>query len=196
MKISWLLIPLIFLSPQLVAFSQDSYIKNLKAGPITGPAESKVLGALSNCSNANTMTGDCIIPQLSPLAQNENNALAASILSEYSRALSEGKMNSVAECRTTAHLETDNVLARCVLIMNYYALKEQNKDSGITNYGLCLQGGLSGLAFGGNLSARHLLSQLYLQGGNREASEMWSKSLELEPNKGTLEYQLMRKCYP
>ncbi len=191
MKIKFLLgALLITLSYQVFSFDAGSYIGNLKFSPTPTQGDAQVLGVLDYCSNANNMKPDCVLPQLTAL---QDNPVAKNILSEYARAQSEGKFNQLPECQTQKHQDTNYVLAHCMLVMNLFALKNLNRDAAINKYQTCLQGGLIGLAYDGNMSAQYLLSQIFKGRGIQQSAEVWQNSLEYK--KGTEEDLLMRKCY-
>jgi hypothetical protein len=136
------------------------------------------------------MQADCVIPQLKTLPQNE---LATNIINGYAKTQTEGKFDKLPECQTQKHKDTNDVLGRCWLVMNMSALKDQNKEAAIQKYQTCLQGGLIGLAYDGNMSAQYLLSQIFKSTGVEQSAQVWERSLDFK--KGTEEDLLMRKCY-
>lgn len=154
---------------------------------------STLLGIVDSCGTPTNVDDDCVLKGLERVAIEENNTIASIMLQEYARAIGEGRFSTEPECHVETHLQANRILAHCTLLLNYSALKDQNTDTATAQFNMCLQGGLQGLVFQGNIVAQYMLSQFYIQKGIIEAADTWRRALLLR--KDTPEYALLINCY-
>lgn len=170
-----------------------SYAEKIVSGTVDAGARSTVLGIADACGTPNNVDDDCVIRGLERVVNEESNLIAAAILSEYARAIDEGHFSTQPECHVETHLQANRILAHCTLLLNYAALKEQSPDAAAAQFNMCLQGGLQGLVYQGNIVSQYMLGQFYSQKGISAPAEVWRRALSLRKN--TDEYALLAKCY-
>lgn len=170
-----------------------SYANKIVPETVDAAARTTVLGITDACGTSTNVDDDCVIRGLERVVNEESNLIAAAILSEYARAIDEGHFSSQPECHVETHLQANRILAHCTLLLNYAALKEQSPDAAIAQFNMCLQGGLQGLVYQGNIVSQYMLAQFYTQKGITAPAEVWRRALSLRKN--TDEYRLLEKCY-
>lgn len=183
-----LLLPVTTLATDLLG-----YANNIVPYDLDDASRSTLLGIVDSCGTPTNVDDDCVLKGLERVAQEENNLTAASMLQEYARAINEGNFSTQPECQTQTHLQANRILAHCTLLLNYSAIKEQNTDTASAQFNMCLQGGLQGLVYQGNIVAQYFLSQFYSQKGITEPADVWRRAVLLR--QGTDEYKLLSKCY-
>jgi len=177
----------------LFAFDPLQYTQTLSdAYEADDASRSTLLGIIESCGNASNIDDSCVVDSLNRVAQEENNTTAKSIAASYNQAINAGNFSN-PECQTEDHMQANRILGHCILLMNYYALQNQDKEAAINKYELCLQGGMQGLVYQGNIVAQYILSELYSYKGLSEPAQTWKKGLKLRKN--TPEYALLMKCY-
>lgn len=189
------LLSLFLLSPSS-SFGIDFMSYTQKIIPSTAAdvaTRSTVLGITDACGTPSNVDDDCVIRGLERVVREESNLIAAAILSEYARAVDEGHFSTHPECHVETHLQANRILAHCTLLLNYAALKEQNPDVATAQFNMCLQGGLQGLVYQGNIVSQYMLGQLYAQKGITGPADIWKRALLLRKN--TDEFTLLMKCY-
>lgn len=170
-----------------------SYTQKIILNTTDDAARSTVLGIADSCGTPTNVDDDCVIRGLERVAKEESNLIAGAILSEYARAIDEGRFSTYPECHIETHLQANRILAHCTLLLNYSALKDQNSDAATAQFNMCLQGGLQGLVYQGNIVAQYMLSQFYAQKGISAPADVWKRALLLRKN--TDEFTLLMKCY-
>jgi hypothetical protein len=180
-------------SPALHAINILKYTKNLQTHTADPSSSSTLLGIMESCGNAAHLNDDCVLKGLERVSVEEDNQYARAIAANYEKALEEGNYHTLPECQLETHMQANRILGHCILLMNYYALKHQDKDYAIQKYELCLQGGMQGLVYQGNIVAQYILSNLYDIKGIHHTSEAWKKALK--KRKHTEEYRLLHRCY-
>lgn len=156
-------------------------------------ARATLLGIADACGTPTNVDDDCVLKGLERVSKEEGNANATAMLKEYSSAISEGQFYTQPECQVQTHLQANRILAHCTLLLNYAALKDQNADAATGQFNMCLQGGLQGLVFMGNVVAQFMLAEFYNQRGQTEQADIWKRAIKLR--KDTDEYNLLQKCY-
>jgi hypothetical protein len=182
-----------FAFPTLASVNVFKYTQSLQSHNADLSASSTLLGIIESCGNSTNINDDCVMQALQRVAVEENNSYAKQIASNYMEALDEGNYFTAPECQMESHAQANRILAHCILLMNYYALKDQDKDSAVKQYEMCLQGGMQGLVYQGNIVAQYILGDLYEKKGLSQPAEAWKKTLKLR--KDTEEYQMLMKCY-
>lgn len=182
-----------FADPLFARVDVLKYAQNLQSQDADLSASSTLLGIIESCGNSTNINDDCVIQALQRVAVEENNSYADAIASNYQQALGEGNFFTTPECQIESHMQANRILAHCILLMNYYALKNQDKEAAIKQYEMYLQGGMQGLVYQGNIVAQYILSDLYEKKGLSQPAELWKKALK--QRKDTEEYQLLMRCY-
>lgn len=157
------------------------------------PSKATVLGIVESCGHVANIDDDCVVQGLERVAGEENNQVAEAIAKDYEEALNTGNFDSNPECQVETHLQANRILGHCLLLAHYYALSERDQLTGISQFELCLQGGLQGLADQGNMVALYMLSDVLEQKGIDDAANQWKKTKRLK--KDSDEYLLLTKCY-
>lgn len=188
------LLSLCLLTPSSsLAIDLMSYARKVVLSTTDDAARSTVLGIADACGTPSNVDDDCVIRGLERVVREENNLIAAAILSEYARAIDEGHFSTYPECHNETHLQANRILAHCTLLLNYAALKDQNLDAATGQFNMCLQGGLQGLVYQGNIVSQYMLSQFYAQKGISAPADVWKRALLLRKN--TDEFALLARCY-
>ena len=156
-------------------------------------ARTTVLGIADSCGTPTNVDDDCVIRGLERVATEEGNQIAYNMLGTYSSAINEGNFATQPECHVETHLQANRILAHCTLLLNYTALKELSVDRATAQFNMCLQGGLQGLVFQGNIVAQYMLSQFYTQIGLSSPADVWSRAVLIRRN--TEEFARLMKCY-
>jgi len=170
------------------------YVGLLQTQSADGAERSTVYGIIESCGNATRLNDDCVIQGLNRVAKEENNTLAQSIANVYTSAEKEGNYTSKPECQTDDHFQANRIIGHCWLLLNYYAIQSNNDtDTAGAQYAMCLQGGLQGLVFQGNIAAQYMLAKLYDERGIAGTGEVWTNAIKMR--KGTQAYELLQKCY-
>jgi len=177
-----------------IAFDAIKYTHNLIASQSANePSRATVLGIVASCGEVTNIDDDCVIEGLDRVAGEENNLIAKAISKDYEDALNSGNFETNPECQIETHLQANRIVGHCLLLSHYYALSERSQHSGASQFELCLQGGLQGLADQGNIVAQYMLSGLLAQKGIDDAADQWKKTKRLK--KDSDEYSLLEKCY-
>lgn len=183
----------IFNFPLYAGINVYKYAQSLQSQNADHSASSTLLGIIESCGNSTNINDDCVLQALQRVSVEENNEYAKSIAADYLQALGEGNYFTVPECQTESHAQANRILAHCILLLNYYALKNQDKDAAIKQFEMCLRGGMQGLVYQGNIVAQYILANLYEKKGLSQPAEVWKRALKLK--KDTEQYQLLMKCY-
>ena len=179
----------VLFSNNVIAIDLMSYSRNVPAASAQEPARSTVMGIFDSCGNASNLNDDCIMQGLTRVATEENNTVAKAIADSYDNALTMG--SSEPDCQTETHLQANRIVGHCLLLLNYSTLKNGTPPPG--DYETCLQGGMLGLTYQGNIVAQYFMVQLFEQKGIPDAAQAWKNGLEMR--KDTNEYELLMKCY-
>ena len=181
-------------SCQVLALNLHHYEKHLDSlNDVDGTAHSTILSIIGGCGNSTSLDSDCVLQGLSRVSTEENNSLAKSIATVYEKALGEGNYETLPECQSETNLQVNRNLGHCVFLMYYYALKNEDHPAAAKQYETCLQGGMLGLAYQGNLAAQRILGKIFDERGMEDTATLWLKVFE--QRKGTEEYDLALKCY-
>jgi hypothetical protein len=156
-------------------------------------ASSSILGIVDSCGTPTNVDDDCVLKGLERVASEESNMIAYSILGEYARAINEGKFSTHPECHVETHLQANRILAHCTLLLNYTYLKDQDRDKALAQFNYCLQGGLQGLVYQGNIVAQYMLSQFYGQIGLGAPADVWRRAVMIR--KDTPDFTRLMSCY-
>lgn len=176
------------------AFDAMKYTQNLVASQSANePSRATVLGIVESCGHVANIDDDCLVQGLERVADEESNLIAKAIAKDYETAINTGNFEDNPECQVETHLQANRIIGHCLLLSHYYALSERDHNAGISQFELCLQGGLGGLADQGNLVALYMLSDLLEQKGIDDAANQWKKIKRLR--KDSDEYVLLTKCY-
>ncbi|MGE3319633.1 MAG: hypothetical protein AB7I18_10100 [Candidatus Berkiella sp.] len=177
-----------------LAFDAIKYTHNLVASQSANePSRATVLGIVASCGDVMNIDDDCVIEGLDRVSGEENNLIAKAISKDYEDALNSGNFETNPECQIETHLQANRIVGHCLLLSHYYALSDRDQHSGISQFELCLQGGLQGLADQGNIVAQYMLSGLLAQKGVDDAADQWKKTKRQK--KDSDEYALLAKCY-
>lgn len=180
------------LSEQLFAVDFQKYIDHMQANLADESSRSTLLGIVGSCGNSSNLDDACVVQGLERVATEENNQQAKSILADYAKSLNEGNAN-IPECQTESHMQVNRTMGHCLLLLNYYALENDDKDAATVKYETCLQGGMLGLAYQGNLAAQFLLADIFYERGLSEQGSLWKNSLKTR--RGSEDYEILMKCY-
>jgi hypothetical protein len=183
---------LILISCQLQAIDFQKYAKHNRVQEANETSRRTLLGIIGSCGNATHLDDDCMVQGLERVAQEENNAQAKAISNDYDKALMEGNF-SKPECQTESHLQANRTIGHCILLLNNYMLEDYEKNDAILQYEMCLQGGMMGLAYQGNLAAQYMLSEIYREKNQAEQGAVWTEYLKTKKN--TDEYDILMRCY-
>ncbi|MBS0290638.1 MAG: hypothetical protein JSS07_11470 [Proteobacteria bacterium] len=175
-----------------MAIDFQKYTKNIQVQDASETSRKTLLGIIENCGNSNHLDDDCMIQNLERVAQEENISEARNILKEYEKALAEGNF-SKPECQTEGHLQANRTLGHCILLLNSNMLENYEESDAVLRYEMCLQGGMMGLAYHGNLAAQYMLSKIYHEKSQEEQARIWSSTLKTK--KETDEYHILMSCY-
>ncbi len=179
-------------SCQLLAIDFQKYTKNTQIHNANETSRTTLLGIIGSCGNATHLDDDCMVQGLERVAQEENNAEAKTIAQEYEKAISEGNF-SQPECQTESHMQANRTVGHCILLLNSYILESYEQNDAILQYEMCLQGGMMGLAYQGNLAAQLMLAQIYKEKNQHDQRESWINALKTK--KESDEYDILMKCY-
>lgn len=181
-----------FFSCQLQALNLQKYANSAQSRVADETSRNTLVGIIGNCGSANNIDDSCVIQSLERVATEENNTAAKAILSDYEKALNEGNYDQ-PECQTGSHMQVNRTIGHCLLLLNYYVIENNDNDAATAQYETCLQGGMLGLAYQGNMAAQYLLSDIFAEKNLTAQATLWKKSLETR--KGSEEYELLMKCY-
>ncbi len=177
-----------------IAFDATKYTQNVTVSQSANePSRATIIGIIESCGSVTNIDDDCVIQGLDRVADEENNQVAKAISQDYENALNTGNFEVNPECQVETHLQANRILGHCLLLAHSYALSERDQFLGISQFELCLQGGLQGLADQGNIVALYMLSDLLEQKGIEDAVYQWKKTKRLR--KDSDEYALLTKCY-
>lgn len=187
------LLLLVFFSTSLYArVDVYQYVQSLQNQDVDLAASSNLLNIIDSCGNSANLNDDCVVKGLQQAAEGGDEN-AKRLVQSYIQALGEGNYFNAPECQTDAHQQANRTLAHCVLLMNYNALKNQDKDAAIKQYEMCVQGGMQSLVYQGNIVAQYILGDMYQQKGLSQPAEVWKRGLKLREN--TPEFQSLMRCY-
>ena len=177
-----------------LAFDAAKYTQNVTISQSANePSRATILGIVESCGNVTNIDDDCVTQGLDRVADEENNLVAKAISQDYENALNTGNFEVNPECQVETHLQANRIIGHCLLLAHYYALSERDQLSVISQFEICMQGGLQGLSDQGNIVALYMLSDLLEQKGIEDAADQWKKTKRLR--KDTDEYALLTKCY-
>lgn len=168
------------------------YVQALQNQDLNLSSSSNLLNIIDSCGNSPNLNDDCVVKSLQQAAEGGDEA-AKQLANSYIQALGEGNYFNAPECQTPSHQQANSILAHCILLMNYNALKTQDKEGAIKQYEMCVQGGMQGLVYQGNIVAQYILADMYQQKGLSQPAEVWKRGLQLREN--TPEFQTLMKCY-
>jgi hypothetical protein len=177
-----------------IAFDATKYTHNVTVSQSSNEhSRATILGIVQSCGSVTNIDDDCVIQGLDRVADEESNQVAKAISQDYENALNTGNFEINPECQVETHLQANRIIGHCLLLAHSYALSERDQVSGISQFELCLQGGLQGLADQGNIVALYMLSDVLEQKGIEDAANQWKKTKRLR--KDSDEYNLLTKCY-
>ncbi len=179
-------------SHTLFAIDFQKYTKNVQIEDSSETSRKTLLGIIDSCGNTTRLDDDCMVQSLERVKKEENNHEAQIILNEYQKAISEGNF-SKPECQTESHTQANMTIGHCILLFNSYILENYEKNDAISRYEMCLQGGMMGLAYHGNLAAQFMLSEIYRDKQQEAQGATWAESLKTK--RDTDEYDILMKCY-
>lgn len=189
----WILaITLLFISSLSFAIEFQKYTQTIRKMDLDETERDTLLSIMNACGQAKNLDDDCVIQELDRVATEESNEHAKRILQAYDAAVHEGNSMDL-ECQTDNHTQVNRTLGHCILLLNLYAIEEKQIDNALQQYEVCLQGGMLGLAYQGNLVAQFVLSQLFAEREMSDPATLWKNSLK--HHKDTDEYKLLEKCY-
>ncbi|MBI2791054.1 MAG: hypothetical protein HYX61_03765 [Gammaproteobacteria bacterium] len=180
------------MATQVMAIDFQKYTKNITVQNANETSQKTLLGIVDSCGNIKNLDDDCIIQALDRVAQEENNREAKTITSEYEKAITEGSFSN-PECQTDSHMQANRTIGHCVLLLNCSLLENIDKEDAINQYEMCLQGGMTGLAYQGNLAAQYMLSEILREKNQPDQETFWSNYVKSK--KHTDEYDVLMKCY-
>lgn len=188
------MLSLCFLMPTTsMAINLLQYSKSYIPQDLDDASRSTLLGIADSCGTPTNVDDDCVLKGLERVNNEEGNYTAAIMLREYSQAINEGQFSTQPECQNQTSLQANRILAHCTLLRNYAALKDKDADAATAQFNMCLQGGLQGLVFQGNIVAQYMLAEFYAQRGLDDPAAVWKRALKLR--KESDEYTLLVKCY-
>lgn len=176
-----------------MAINLLQYSKNIIPSDLDASSRATLLGIADACGTPTNVDDDCVLKGLERVNNEEGNITAGMMLKEYSQAINEGQYLTQPECQVQTSLQANRILAHCILLLNYSALKDRDNDTATAQFNMCLQGGLQGLVYQGNIVAQYLLAEFYAQRGLDDPATVWKRALKLR--KDTDEYTLLLKCY-
>jgi hypothetical protein len=179
-------------SPPLFAINFQTYVKSLRLQNANETSRSTLLGIIGSCGSNTHLDDDCLIEGLERVAVEENNREALAIIKDYEKALAEGNFEK-PECQTDSHLQSNRTIGHCVLLLNNYMIENNDKESATAQYELCLQGGMLGLAYAGNISAAFLLSEIFREKNVHDPANHWSNFVRTK--RGSDDYEVLMRCY-
>ncbi len=179
-------------SPLSYAVEFQKYTKDLQIEDSSETSRKTLLGIIDSCGNTTRLDDACMVEGLERVSKEENNIEARFILNQYNKAISEGNFNK-PECQTESHTQANLTIGHCILLFNSYMLENYEKNDAISRYEMCLQGGMMGLAYHGNLAAQYMLSEIYHDKQQDTQGITWTESLKTK--KDTEEYDILMKCY-
>ena len=183
---------LLCLSPLTYAIDFQKYTKDDRICSANETSRKTLLGIIDSCGNTTRLDDDCLVQGLERVAKEENNTEAKLILNEYEKAISEGNFIK-PDCQTENHMQANLTIGHCILLYHSYILENYEKNDAILRYEMCLQGGMMGLAYHGNLAAQYMLSEIYRDKHQLTQEATWAESLKTK--KETDEYDIMMRCY-
>lgn len=180
------------IAPPLLALDLLKYADFAHYEQNNEASRTTLLGIIESCGKSFNLDDDCVIAGFERVEAEENNALAKYITSNYQKALAEGNFNNL-ECQVETHLQANQIIGHCLLLLHYYAIGDQDFDAAMSQYKMCLHGGLQGLVYQGNIVAQFMLGKLMDQSGFPEAAKSWKEAIKLR--KDSDEFLLLKKCY-
>ncbi|MBN9286762.1 MAG: hypothetical protein BGO43_02465 [Gammaproteobacteria bacterium 39-13] len=183
---------LIVFSSHLFAIDYQTYLKNLRSRDDNETSRATLSGIIGSCGNSANLDDDCLIQGLERVTEEENNNEAKLILAEYEKALNSGNFYR-PECQTEGHLQANRTIGHCVLLLNSHMIQNNDKEAANAQFELCLQGGMLGLAYAGNLAAAYMLAEIFREKEVESAATHWSNFIKSK--KGTDDHELLMKCY-
>ncbi len=183
---------LLCVSPAIYAIDFQKYVKDSQICAANETSRKTLLGIIDSCGNTTRLDDDCLIQGLERVTKEENNLEAKIILQAYEKAISEGNFIK-PECQTENHMQANLTIGHCILLYNSYMLENYEKEDAVLRYEMCLQGGMMGLAYHGNLAAQYILSEIYRDKQQLAQEATWAESLKSK--KETDEYDIMMRCY-
>lgn len=186
------LVCLSLMATQAMAIDFQKYTKNITVQHANETSQKTLLGIVDSCGNIKNLDDDCVVQALDRVAQEENNREAKTITSEYEKAITEGSFSN-PECQTDSHMQANRTIGHCVLLLNCSLLENIDKEDAINQYEMCLQGGMTGLAYQGNLAAQYMLSEILREKNQPDQETFWSNYVKSK--KHTDEYDVLMKCY-
>lgn len=190
-----LFIPVLFYSLTSNGFYSLA-TKNAVLGEISTKDRTNILAAIDNCFTDEYLDDVCAKDALQELVDQDSSSFAFKILNDYNLALMQGNVSDRA-CRTEEHLQANQLVGHCILMMNYQTLDNLDNDIGFEEYKTCLQGGLGALSFTGNLAVLTHLRSLYnfenLTEDENDTAKFWNKALTRQ--KDTDQLNLLKSCF-
>ncbi len=183
---------LLCVSPAIYSIDFQKYVKDAQICAANETSRKTLLGIIDSCGNTTRLDDDCFIQGLERVTKEENNLEAKIILQAYEKAISEGNFIK-PECQTENHMQANLTIGHCILLYNSYMLENYEKEDAVLRYEMCLQGGMMGLAYHGNLAAQYILSEIYRDKHQLAQEATWAESLKSK--KETDEYDIMMRCY-
>lgn len=193
LRIEWILaITLLLASSFCYAMQFQNYTKTIRKLDLDETERDTLLSIMNACGQAKNLDDDCAIQELDRVATEESNEHAKIMLRDYDAAIREGNGMDL-ECQTDNHTQVNRTLGHCVLLLNFYAIEEKQSENALQQYEVCLQGGMLGLAYQGNLAAQFVLTQLFNEKDMPDSATTWQHALNQQ--KESDEYMLLMKCY-
>lgn len=181
------------LTPPLYALNLYKYARSAQSHRADESARTTLLGIIGSCGGATNMDDNCVVQNLERVSTEENNHDAYIMLRDYEQATNEGHYDDQPECQNENHRQVNRTIGHCTLLLNYYALETNDIDSSRLHYEMCLQGGMLGLAYQGNLAAQYALSLIFAEKDLSEHADLWRNAIKARKN--TEAYKLLMKCY-
>lgn len=181
---------LIFSSASWADVDLNSFAKNLPQN-VPPTERSTIIGIFDSCGSASNIEDGCAISGLQQAAS-QNNVTAKTLLDNYQQVQGFGNMTN-PECQVASHQQANKLIGHCVLMMDYFAIKDNDPAAAVGKYDNCLVASMQELTFNGNIVAQYFMSQLYGQRGVPQAAEVWKRALLMKQD--TDEYKLLMKCY-
>lgn len=150
-----------------------------------------LLTAFQFCGSLANIDDQCVISQLESL-QNEGQERAKIIVRQFKETQSLGKADK-PECQLETHRKSNRVVGHCMLVMNYFAIENQDADQAVRDYEECLTSSMLALTYQGNIVAQYFLIQLYNQQNLGDTGRVWTRALKMRQE--TDEYKQLIECY-
>lgn len=170
----------------------EKYTRHVRQMTVEETSRDTLLSIMNACGHVQNLDDDCVTQELDRVSTEENNSYAKSILDDYEKALNEGNAQDL-ECQTDNHMQVNRTIGHCILLLNFFALEVNDLKYALHQYEICLQGGMLGLAYQGNLAAQYFLTKIFEEKEMPEPAFFWKKNLK--HHKDSDAYFLLMKCY-